>query len=227
MTEHTVEQGSDAWFRLRRGIPTASQFGRIVSDKTGKRLADTARTYLCELAYERLTGTFYRKDLSGNEDVQRGNRLEPDAVAVFECLSGLKTRTCGIFTNSECTLGASPDRVVVGRKEGVEVKCPRGPKHISHIAYGLGNEHRAQVQGQILLAGFVGVHFISYNEEFASYVEYVEPDRKFLADLALALAEFTVELDRVTNHVRRWGVFPRNDILPSFPADEDTDEIPA
>jgi hypothetical protein len=224
MKEHDVEQGSEKWMRLRRGIPTASQFGRIISDVTGRK-KPAARDYLCELVYERVTDKFYRKDLSGIDDVQRGIRLESVAVAKFEEIMGLQTRKCGSITNDEETFGASPDRVVVGRNEAVEVKCPRGPKHIRYLAYRLETDYRAQIQGQILLGGYAGVHFVSYNEEFAFYAEYVKPEQRFIADLAAALAEFTVELDRVTNYVRQRGVFPRNDVLPTFPLEDEEDAM--
>jgi len=41
-----VEQGSDAWFEARRGIPTASNFKRIFT--AGGRHSDSAPHYLRE-----------------------------------------------------------------------------------------------------------------------------------------------------------------------------------
>jgi len=224
MKEHVVEQRSDAWQRLRLGMPTASNFHRIISNTTGKKLA-AARDYLCELVYEKTTGKFYRRDLSGIKAVQDGIRLEPDAVAAFEKITGLKTRPVGFITDNNVRIGCSPDRLVVGSNQAVEVKCPQGPKHILYTAFGLENNYRAQIQGQIMIGGYDGVHFVSYNEEFATYHQYVRPDQKFINDMGTYLTEFTIELIRVTDYMTRWGVFPKSDILPNFPREDEADDV--
>ena len=46
------EQNTEAWFRRRMGVPTASQFGAVLAKGEGK----TRRTYMLKLAGEILTG---------------------------------------------------------------------------------------------------------------------------------------------------------------------------
>jgi hypothetical protein len=178
------------------------------------------------LVYEKVTGRYYRRDLSGIKAVQDGIRLEPVAVEEFEKLSGIKTRPVGFITDDNNLIGCSPDRVVVGSNHAVEIKCPQGPKHILYTSYTLEKAYRSQIQGQILIGGYDGVHFFSYNEEFKPYRQFVMPDRKFIADMAKILNEFVVELARVTDYMRNWGVFPKTDVLPTFPReDENQDEF--
>jgi len=223
MKEHVVEQRTDQWQKLRLGMPTASNFHRIISNTTGKKLA-AARDYLCELVYEKTTGKFYRKDLSGIKAVQDGIRLEPKAVEEFEKLTRLKTRPVGFITDDNMRIGCSPDRLIAGSNQAVEVKCPTGPKHILYTAFSLNENYRAQIQGQIMIGGYEGVHFVSYNEEFALYHEYVRPDQKFITAMGTYLTEFTVELIRVTDYMRRWGVFPKDAVLPNFPREDESDD---
>jgi len=52
----------------------------------------------------------------------------------------------------------------------------------------------------------------------------VRPDQKFINDMGTYLTEFVVELIRVTDYMTRWGVFPKNDILPNFPREDEDGE---
>ena len=51
MQIHDVEQHSDAWYSLRAGMPTASEFSKIVTSKgeASKSAAVYARTLAAEL----------------------------------------------------------------------------------------------------------------------------------------------------------------------------------
>jgi len=48
-----VEQGSEAWLELRRGIPTASMFQKLLANSAARKERET---YLYRLAGERITG---------------------------------------------------------------------------------------------------------------------------------------------------------------------------
>ena len=51
------KQGSDEWIQARLGIPTASQFHRIITPKTMKPAA-SAEGYIDQLVAEYLLGVF-------------------------------------------------------------------------------------------------------------------------------------------------------------------------
>jgi hypothetical protein len=64
MKIHNVEQGTEEWFRLRLGMPSASKFKDLVTPK-GKPSA-SGEKYMYELLAERLSGKrIERSSLSG------------------------------------------------------------------------------------------------------------------------------------------------------------------
>ena len=67
------EQGSEAWHQARLGIPTASQFDRIVT--ASGTASKQATGYLAELLAEHITGQ--TGDNYQSADMQRGVELDP------------------------------------------------------------------------------------------------------------------------------------------------------
>src|SRR5690625_5735264 len=73
-----VEQGSDEWHELRRGMVTASTIGALITPKTIKvSTAQTGLTKLTEIAAERITERFEEPITS--RDMERGHFYEPYA----------------------------------------------------------------------------------------------------------------------------------------------------
>lgn len=221
MKIHTDPQRSEAWHARRRGIPTASQFGRILLDSG--RPSGASRTYMRELAYERLCNKSAARDLSNVAHIQHGIVSEPLAVAAFEEYTGLQTGPVGFITDDAETMGASPDRIIVGKREALEIKCPTGPVQCGYLMHGLDN-YKAQLQGQILLGNFQCVHFFAWSPELPAFYIKVEPDPVFSKLLVKYLAEFCAELDRGVAHIRAMGSWPRN--APSVFPEED-EPLPA
>lgn len=220
MKIHNHPQRSDAWHRLRRGIPTASDFDRIITPQ-GKR-SGQARTYMYQLAYERiLNKDFKRPNLNAIAHINHGIISEPKAVQAFEQYTSFRTESVGFITNSEETVGCSPDRLIANRNEALEVKCPEGHTHVGYLIDGRRDAYEAQLQGQMLIGGFAYVHFFSWHEEFPPYYEIVQPNVPFQMALEQYLAEFDSELRRGVAHVRALGSWPRN--APSvFPEEDDS-----
>ena len=81
MKIYDVEQGSPEWKALRLGIPTASEFDKIVTP-TGA-FSKQSQGYMNRLAAER----FLRKPLDEIGDmfwIRHGAELEPEAVTAYE-----------------------------------------------------------------------------------------------------------------------------------------------
>lgn len=216
MKIHTDPQRSDAWFKRRLGVPTASKFDRIITPQ-GKR-SDQARKLMYELAYETISGKLTDRDLSNVPHVKFGIDNEPVAVKAFEQHTGLRTEDIGFITDDSETIGCSPDRVIVGRNEALEVKCPMGPTVCGYLIDGMLNAYRAQIQGQILIGGFTCVHFYAWSGELPPYYEIVTPDLEFLRSLQQYLSEFRTELIAGITHIRSLGSWPSN--APSVFPDE-------
>jgi len=210
---HQVEQGTEAWRRLRLGIPTASQFGRILTPQ-GKPSAQ-AVTYRNQLVAERLFGQPFGKDLSRIEHVVAGKANEPHAAAQFEALEGIKLQEVGFITTPNGRIGCSPDRLILGnRREAVEIKCPTIPVHVGYLLDGPSTDYKAQVQGQILIGGFEAVHFYSWNERCPAVHIVFRPDPPYLELLNRALAEFCDLLDAAEARCRSLGAFIVEELPP-------------
>lgn len=219
MKIHNIRQRSAEWFKLRCGIPTASNFDKIILP-SGKR-SGQARKYMYQLAYERVLNKLWeRPNLENIAHVQYGIVNEDLAAADFEALTNIKTSPIGLITNDACTVGCSPDRLIIGANEALEIKCPTGPVMAGYLIDGLEDNYKAQLQGQILIGGFNVVHFYAWSEELPSYYVVIEPDNAFLRLLAQYLDEFNNELIKGVIAIRAYGRWPNTpSVFPDEPDD--------
>ena len=74
-----VEQKSDPWFELRRGVPTASKFSVIMAEGKDGAEAKTREDYMERLVGELISGQV--AESFRNEAMDRGNRMELDWLA--------------------------------------------------------------------------------------------------------------------------------------------------
>lgn len=219
MKIHNIRQRSAEWHQRRRGIPTASNFDKIILP-SGKR-SGQARKYMHQLAYERVMDKDApRPNLGAVTHIQYGIANEDRAVEAFERQTGHSTSPIGLITDDRESMGCSPDRIVLGgRSAALEIKCPTGPVQVGYLIDGLGDNYMAQLQGQILIGNFELVHFYSWSEELPPYYVQVEPDEPFQRLLAQYLDEFSRELMLGVTHIRALGHWPRN-MSSVFPEDD-------
>jgi len=102
------EQGSDAWRQARLGIPTASQYKRIMTNSGAA--SEQATAYLAELIAERITGQ--PADGYTSDDMARGTKLEPQARAAYEFATGNSVQQIGgeVLVVSQFTLAADTQK---------------------------------------------------------------------------------------------------------------------
>ena len=214
-------QGSPDWYSLRMGIPTASEFHRIVQPggeprfkKDGSpykshegELADGRWKYACELACERLLNES-KQTIDGLQWVERGKMLEPDAVELYESLHG-RTAQCGFICPDDRRYGCSPDRIHCDELGGLELKCPSGPIHLWYfINNGPGHAYRCQVQGSLMVTGFTHWDFMSYHPNFPEVLVRFERDEPFIAKLREGLDQFCREVDGIVAKIKEAGYVP-------------------
>ena len=201
MKTYNVEQGSPQWKTLRLGIPTASEFDRIVTP-TGA-LSKQARGYMCRLAAER----FLRKPLDEIGDmfwIKRGTELEPDAVLAYELARGCDLMRVGFCTTDDGRIGASLDRLSTDGG-AVEIKCPAPATHVGYLTEGFGRTYWHQVQGQILVCDLPWVDLVSYYPGLPLHVERIARDTGYIHTLRVALSQFCDDLDALTERLRGLG----------------------
>ncbi len=201
---HDVQQGSDEWHALRLGIPTGSQFSRIVTP-TGK-LSESRHKLMSELLAERYIGQ--EKESFTSAAMDRGHGMEAEAVAHYEAKRRIDSVRVGFVTNAARTVGVSPDRFL-GDPELLEVKCPNPETHMSYLLASIDSvkrksvaqEYKPQVQGQLWLTGRQKCVTLSYCPGFPPAVLEAERDDKYIEILATEVSLFSADLERIWNEM--------------------------
>lgn len=181
------EQRSPEWFAARLGIPTASNFDRLITS-TGKPSA-SADGYINQLVAERVTGASV--EVKVTEAMQRGTDLEPEARSLFEFITDLVVTEAPLCLHDILDAGASPD-AFIGDDSLLEIKCPSGHTHVEYLRDGyLPSKYIAQVQGQLWITGKVKAHFLSYHPDFKPLMVVVQRDEIFIAKLEAEVVKAT------------------------------------
>lgn len=189
-----VIQGSTLWRRLRAGIPTASQFDRILT-KSGAR-SKQAEKYMLELLAEKITGS--PEDSGQTFDMIRGTQMEAEAVKFYEFTNEAQTVPIGFVTNDDGTIGASPDRFV-GERGRLEIKAPKAGTHMAYLlqAGAVYDDYKVQAQGQLWISEGDWSDVLSFHPELPPALHRTERDSKFIALLTEAVEEFSAGLEKM------------------------------
>jgi hypothetical protein len=170
------EQGTEAWFKARLGIPTASRFATVMAKGEGK----TRSEYMRKLAGEILTGE--PMDSYSNGHMERGAESEPEARDLYEFTAGVELTRVGFIKNG--AKGCSPDSLI-GNDGGLEVKSALAHIQIDRLLRkDLPPEHRAQVQGNIWVCERQWWDFASFSPKLPLFVVRVPRDDGYIANLA-------------------------------------------
>ena len=200
-----VAQGGHDWLMARSGLPTASQFHRIVTPKGS--LSSSRERYKHDLLAETIMGRPLETFTS--DAMNRGTDMEAEAVAAYEFERGVDTDVCGLCLTDDRLIGASPDRLIKipdGKQGGLQVKCPvECGIHVGYMLGALADKHKAQVQGEILVAEMEWEDLISYHPDLPLAVVRVFPDESYQKALRKALDTFASELSSLVERSREAG----------------------
>jgi len=189
------EQGSDAWLSARLGVPSASQFSKIVTGKGGK--STQVEAYINQLVAEELTGetTF----VYVNEHMKRGTELEPDARELYEALTGNTVQEVGFCLHDTVNAGCSPDGLV-GDDGGLEIKCPAPATHVEWVKAGvMPSKHLQQIMGCLWVTGRSWWDFMSYHQTMKPLIVRVERDEEYIAALAEHVTNASLKIKQDVN----------------------------
>jgi len=192
-------QLSPEWYSARAGLPTASNFNRIVTSKGEP--STQQKKYLFQLAGERITGE--KEETYQNAHMLRGTELEEEARLLYSITTGLSVETVGLcYPSDKKLIGASPDGLV-GYEGGIEVKCPSLAVHAEYLLNNkLPTSYTQQVQGLMFVTDRKWFDFVSYFPGMKILIVRVERDAAFIARLGAELALFCKELDEIVNKIK-------------------------
>lgn len=197
MKKIQCEQRSPEWEQLRKTHIT----GTVVKSIMGTPKARKEAYY--EAIANRLT-VGVDSDNDYENPMDRGTRLEPEAIAIFELETG-KTTECVGFCESEDNeaVAMSPDRYVKGTNdtEAVEVKCMGGKNHVRlWLENVIPDDYFWQVvQYFVVNDSLEKLYFVGYNPQIPAHpLHIIEVSR---GDLEEKIKFCKEEQDRFLNEV--------------------------
>lgn len=194
---YDIEQGSDEWLAMRRGILTASEMKLIVTPTLKTASNDKEKAHLYELAAQRITGyvePFYISDdmLRGHEDEIEARILYAEKYAPVE--------EVGFITNDSLgfTIGYSPDGIV-GIDGLIECKSRRQKYQIKTLVEcvttnTIPDEYMIQIQTGLWVSQRKWCDFISYSGGLEMVTIRVFPDAKIQDAIIAAATEFEAKI---------------------------------
>ncbi len=121
-----VEQRSDEWFEARRGKISGTILGDVYSKKGGRKIG------FYQIIAERLG-----LDPDEENRMDRGLRLEDEAVELFQGKTGKKVESAGMCVSSfSDEIINSPDGLIKHKgkyTEALEVKCLSPARHLQAV----------------------------------------------------------------------------------------------
>lgn len=191
------EQRSDEWRKARLGKLTGSAAaGMLATIQKGE--AAGRRNLRARLVLERLTGKSGEKSFESLA-MKDGTEREPDALLMYEALTGqLVTRT-GFIAHDTLLAGCSLDGHL-GEFEGiVEAKAPIAATHLDYLESGkVPGEYLKQITHNLWITGAQWCDWLSYQPDFpeplqvkmvrvvrdeAAIQEYEQKARAFLQEV--------------------------------------------
>lgn len=208
MIIHDCEQNSDAWYRTRAGLVTASEFSTIQMQGKGGGESLTRAKYLRRLAGERITG----EPVEGytNGAMARGHEMEPTARAMYALMSdGSEVNLVGFVTNDKGSAGASPDSLI-GVNGALEIKTATPHVLIEHIeraakepAY-FPAEHAAQCQGVLWVCEREWIDLAIFWPRLPLFVKRAYRDEPYIGRIRMAVDTANDEIDAIVARVRAY-----------------------
>ena len=202
MVVHDCEQGSEQWFAVRRGIPTASMFATVLAKgRDGRSPSLTRNTYLYKLAGEIETGE--PMENYSNDHMARGHEMEDGARKLYALMTDAEPRRVGFISSGP--KGCSPDSLIdeVGMLE-IKTKLP-------HLAIEcllkdeFPPEHKAQCQGALWVAEREWIDLIVHWPKLPPFIKRAYRDEEYIKQLEKAVDQFNAELAQIVERVRRYG----------------------
>lgn len=204
MQTHDCEQNSDEWIALRLGLPTASEFSKIITS-TGEP-SKSASTYAMTLAAELFAGQ--RVDaFEGNQWTERGHEMEELAATSYAFATNLDLVKVGFVTTDDGLMGCSPDRLA-GETGLVEFKGLKAENHIKTILYWQKHgkcppDYVQQVQGQLLICERAWCDLVFYHDLLPTLTIRIEPDAKVQDAIKAEVPKLLEERDRVLEAIKQ------------------------
>lgn len=203
MIVHSCEQGSPEWYSLRAGLPTASEFSKLVTStgETSKSLPGYAITLAGELYAGKPLDAF-----EGNGYTERGKLLEVEARSAYAFLHDEEVTQAGFVTDDLKLYGCSPDGLI-GKDGLTEFKCLKAENHIKALLYYKKHgkcppDYVQQTQGQIYICEREWCDLAFYHPDLPFLVTRQHRDEVLIEAIKGAIEQVCSERDKILAAIR-------------------------
>ncbi len=223
MVIHNCIQKSDAWMKLRAGIPTTSEFSRFMKADFTARSGEGFNSYIAQKVAEKWLGGPLPQSFS-SFDQEQGTILEDEAIPAYEFEHKCDIQRVGFITTDNLRAGCSPDGLLddaAGYAEmvskfsngeaeykcasarcGIEIKCPKIETHVGYLLSGkLPADYAAQVHGAMYVTGAAEWKFMSYRRNFPQFILTVERNEEIQTQIDESITEFWESFDNAYAHL--------------------------
>ena len=165
-----MKQGSTEWHEIRKGKLTASHGQEIATNGVG------LKTYVSDI----ILYSFIEKEFYTNNDIERGNELEPIAAIAYEMNNFIELHKVGFIQRGEY-VGMSPDGLIMngdGIEGGIEVKAKNNKNHYKALLDNfIDSKTLWQIHMSIHISGAKFWDFCSYNPNFTNSLVQIRVER--------------------------------------------------
>lgn len=208
---YDFEQYSMQWWAIRRGVPTASMFGKIITPAKGE-LSKQADDYIHQLIADQYDPEYGEVEDYVSAAMRNGTQMEPEARRFYEFERDCTVDEVGFCIDDDGRFGCSPDGLV-GGDGGLELKSPLAKTHIAYlIADELPDAYKPQVHGSLVVTGREWWDFMSYVPGFPPLLIRVEPD-EYTEKVRKALDDFWPRYQEALEKVRQMDGFPEPTVI--------------
>jgi len=205
MKKHNnIIQGSSEWHHLRKGKITGTTLKSIMGTPKARQDA------IYEVLAERLT-VGVEADESYENAMDRGTRLEPDAIALFELETNKQVERTGFCEDENNPLIAnSPDGYIMNTndEEAVEIKCMGGKNHVKMwLENKIPDDYKWQkVQYFVVNPKLKKLYFVGYNPDIPIHqLHIIEVNReeilKEIEEAKVEQEQFLLEVEILLGNI--------------------------
>lgn len=190
------EQRSEEWYSARLGIPTSSNFDKIVM--VNGKPSKSRTKYLYQLAGEHVAGV--AEETYQSAAMLKGIEREDEARNLYEVINDVEVQQVGFCVDNDA--GCSPDGLI-GEKGGLEIKCPIASTHVNYLLNNtLLKDYFQQVQGSLLVTKREWWDVMSYYPGIKPLIVRVKRDETFIMSLKVELKMCCNELKEIINKIK-------------------------
>ena len=200
MIINNCEQGSPEWFEARAGSVGASSIDKLIT--TQGKPSTQRKAYLYQKAAEKLTGKV--AESYSNANMAMGVEREQESRNLFSMIHDVEIEQVGLILPFEgAGFHCSPDGILTGREEGLELKNVLASTQCKYLDKGeLPTEYKLQVQMSLLVTSWDYWHFFSYYPGLKPLDLKIGRDENLIKAIKIELALFIEDLEKLVNKLK-------------------------